>query len=161
MQDAFETAAIAWIASRGMIAWRDEPSPGVVAHHLAADTALGPVRITTLSESEDCLLSVALRLPPRIPARRAAESAALAATRSASLRLGAFEYEPEARALRWRGSVLVAPDRVSHAEVEFLYQVGLAALADLLPEVTVLLRAPHLAGQAWERAAPARHARAH
>lgn len=161
MQDAFETAALAWIASRGMIAWRDEPSPGVVAHHLAADTALGPVRITTLSDNEDCLLSLAIRLPARIPARRAAEAAALVASRSAKLRLGAFEYEPEARAVRWRAAVLAAPERVSHLEVEFLYQVGLAAAAELMPELTVLLRAPHLAGEAWERAAPARHARAH
>jgi hypothetical protein len=161
MQDAFDTAALAWIASHGFIAWRDEPAPGQIAHHLAVDSSLGPVRVTTLSDSGDCLLSVAIRLPPRIPARRAAEAAALAATRSATLRLGAFEYEPEARAVRWRGTVLVAPDRVSHAEVEFLWQVGLAAAAELMPELTILLRAPHLAAAAWERAAPARHARAH
>lgn len=161
MQDAFETAAIAWIASRGMIAWRDEASPGVVAHHLACDTPFGPVRITTFSDHGDCLLSLAIRLPVRLPARRAAEAAALAASRSPSLRLGAFEYEPEARAVRWRGAVLAAPERVSHAEVEFLYQVGLAAAAELMPELTVLVRAPHLAGAAWESRAPTRHLRAH
>jgi hypothetical protein len=161
MQDAFETAAIAWIASRGLIAWRDEPAPGVVAHHLACDTAFGPVRITTLSDSGDCLLSLSIRLPARIPVRRAAEAAALAATRSTSLRLGAFEYEPEARAIRWRGAVLAAPERVSHLEVEFLYAVGIAAAAELMPELTLLLRAPHLAAEVFERATPSRHARAH
>jgi hypothetical protein len=160
MQDSFEHAAIGWIAANGLIAWRHEPRPGIIAHQFTCDSALGQLRVTTVSEVEDCLLSLAIRLPARIPARRAAEAAALAATRSTKLRLGAYEYDSEARAIQWRGSVLVPPDRVGPGEVDFLYQVGLACAAELMPELTLLLRGPELLPEIWAEAKP-RAMRAH